>query len=79
MKTRYLSHPTGRVKALVKFREVSLTALHQDDAEAKLRVLEEAAASAQKMTSHLEADGKVAGFKERWTVVHECFKEWVAR
>ena len=63
----------------VKFREVSLTALHQDDAEAKLRVLEEAAASAQKMTSHLEADGKVAGFKERWTVVHECFKEWVAR
>ena len=56
-----------------------MTALHQDDAEAKLRVLEEAAASAQKMTSHLEADGKVAGFKERWTVVHECFKEWVAR
>ena len=26
-----------------------------------------------------EADVKVAGFKERWTVVHECFKEWVAR
>ena len=51
----------------------------QDEAEAKLRVLEEAAASAQKMTSHLEADGKVAGFKERWTVVHDCFKEWVAR
>jgi len=51
----------------------------QDDAEAKLRVLEEAAASAQKMTSHQEADVKVAAFKERWTVVHECFKEWVAR
>jgi len=51
----------------------------QDEAEAKLKVLEEAAASSQKMTSHQEADVKVAGFKERWTVVHECFKEWVAR
>ena len=26
-----------------------------------------------------EADVKVTAFKERWTVVHECFKEWVAR
>ena len=51
----------------------------QDEAEAKLKVLEEAAASSQRMTSHQEADVKVAGFKERWTVVHECFKEWVAR
>jgi len=51
----------------------------QDEAEAKLRVLEEAAASSQKMTSHQEADGKVVAFKERWTLVHECFKEWVAR
>jgi len=51
----------------------------QDEAEAKLRVLEDAAASSQKMTSHQEADVKVAAFKERWTVVHECFKEWVAR
>ena len=31
------------------------------------------------MTSHNEADIKVAAFKERWTKVHECFKEWVAR
>jgi len=51
----------------------------QDEAEAKLKVLEDAAASAQKMTSHQEADIKVVAFKERWTVVHECFKEWVAR
>ena len=51
----------------------------QDEAEAKLRVLEEAAAAAQKMTSHTEADVRVAGFKKRWLVVHECFKEWVAR
>ena len=42
-------------------------------------MLEEAAASSQKMTSHKEADEKVLGYKERWTVVHECFKEWVAR
>ena len=51
----------------------------QDEAEAKLRVLEEAASAAQKMTSHHEADIKVEGFKKRWTVVHECFQEWVAR
>merc|ERR1712055_659128 len=51
----------------------------QDEAEAKLRVLEEAATAAQKMTSHNEADIKVEGFKVRWVVVHECFKEWVAR
>ena len=31
------------------------------------------------MTSHKEADEKVHGFRERWTVVHECFMEWVAR
>ena len=42
-------------------------------------MLEDAAASAQKMTSHEEADLKVVAFRERWTVVHECFKEWVAR
>merc|ERR1711970_475624 len=47
--------------------------------EAKLRGLEEAATAAQKMTSHNEADIKVEGFKVRWVVVHECFKEWVAR
>merc|ERR1712106_133415 len=51
----------------------------QDEAEAKLKVLEDAAESSQKMTSHKEADQKVATFKSRWTVVHECFKEWVAR
>merc|ERR1719445_585694 len=51
----------------------------QDEAEAKLKVLEDAAASSQKMTSHKEADQKVAAFKSRWTVVHETFKEWVAR
>ena len=51
----------------------------QDNAEAKLKVLEDAAASSQKMTSHNEADQKVCAFRERWTVVHECFKEWVAR
>ena len=51
----------------------------QDKAEEKLKVLEAAANSSQKMTSHNEADQKVAAFKERWTVVHECFKEWVAR
>ena len=51
----------------------------QDNAEAKLKVLEDAAASSQKMTSHNEADQKVCAFRERWTIVHECFKEWVAR
>jgi hypothetical protein len=51
----------------------------QDNAEAKLKVLEDAASSSQKMTSHNEADHKVIAFRDRWTKVHECFKEWVAR
>merc|ERR1719239_574845 len=51
----------------------------QDDNLGGVLELEEAAAAAQKMTSHNEADIKVEGFKGRWTIVHECFKEWVAR
>lgn len=51
----------------------------QEECEARLKVLEEAAASAQRMTSHGDADGTVGAFKERWTAVHETSKEWVAR
>ena len=51
----------------------------QDECEAKLKVLEEAAASSQKMTYHQDADEQVARFKVRWTDVHETVKEWVAR
>merc|ERR1712098_679645 len=51
----------------------------QDEAEAKLKVLEEAAASSQKMTTHDDADKQVEAFKERWVSVHETTKEWVAR
>ena len=51
----------------------------QDECEAKLAVLEEAAASAQKMTYHQDADDQVEKFQVRWGCVHETAKEWVAR
>ena len=51
----------------------------QDECEAKLAVLEEAAASAQKMTYHQDADDQVGRFQVRWGCVHETAKEWVAR
>merc|ERR1719412_1844648 len=43
------------------------------------KILEEAAASAQKMTTHDDSDEKVQGYKERWVKAHEISKEWVAR
>merc|ERR1711881_728045 len=51
----------------------------QDECETKLKVLEEAACSASKMTTHDDADKQVEAFKERWVSVHETTKEWVAR
>lgn len=51
----------------------------QEECESRLKVLEEAAASAQKMTYHKDADEQVLKFKERWTCAHENTKEWVAR
>eukprot|EP00092_Neocalanus_flemingeri_P014314 GFUD01015435.1.p1 GENE.GFUD01015435.1~~GFUD01015435.1.p1 ORF type:complete len:646 (+),score=203.50 GFUD01015435.1:71-2008(+) len=51
----------------------------QEECEARLKLLEEAAASAQKMTYHQDADEQVTKFQERWTSVHETTKEWVAR
>ena len=41
--------------------------------------MEEAATSALKMTTHNDSDGKVEGYRERWSKVHEITKEWVAR
>ena len=38
----------------------------QDECEAKLKVLEEAASSSQKMTYHQDADEQVARFKVSW-------------
>jgi hypothetical protein len=51
----------------------------QDECETKLKILEEAACSASKMTTHDDADKQVVAFKERWVSVHETTKEWVAR
>jgi len=51
----------------------------QEECEAKLKILEEAASSAQKMTTHQDSDEKVEAYKERWVKVHEISKEWVAR
>jgi len=51
----------------------------QEECEAKLKILEEAAASAQKMTTHQDSDEKIGGYKDRWVKAHEISKEWVAR
>jgi len=51
----------------------------QEECEAKLKILEEAASSAKKMTTHNDSDEKVDGYKERWVKAHEISKEWVAR
>ena len=51
----------------------------QGDCENKLKILDEAASSAQKMTVHAEADVKVDALKTRWADVHNTTKEWVAR
>merc|ERR1719340_469512 len=51
----------------------------QEECESKIKILEEAATSALKMTTHNDSDGKVEGYRERWSKVHEITKEWVAR
>ena len=67
-------------KSLVEACEILGTSKNfQDECEAKIKILEEAAASAMKMTTHNDSDGKVDGYRERWTKVHEITKEWVAR
>merc|ERR1712029_466333 len=67
-------------KSLVEACEILGTSKNfQDECESKIKILEEAAASAMKMTAHNDSDGKVDGYRERWTKVHEITKEWVAR
>merc|ERR1719499_2569224 len=67
-------------KSLVEACEILGTSKNfQDECELKIKVLEDAAASAQKMTTHNDSDGKVDGYRERWTKVREISKEWVAR
>ena len=50
-----------------------------EESEKKFRILEAAAEAARNMTSYQEAELVVDGFRNEWTVVHECFKKWVAR
>merc|ERR1711894_817478 len=49
----------------------------QDECESKMKVLEEAAESAKKMSCHNEADDKVTVLKDQWAKVYETAKEWV--
>ncbi|TRY72301.1 hypothetical protein TCAL_11269 [Tigriopus californicus] len=51
----------------------------QAECETKLKILDEAAQSAQLMTIHAEADERVSAFKVRWDSVHDTAKDWVAR
>merc|ERR1719186_1655859 len=54
-------------KSLVEACEIlGSTKNFQEECEAKLKILEEAASSAQKMTTHADSDEKVEGYKERW-------------
>merc|ERR1711884_400644 len=67
-------------KSLVEACEILGTSKNfQDECELKIKVLEDAATSAMKMTAHKDSDGKVDGYRDRWTKVHEISKEWVAR
>jgi len=67
-------------KSLVEACEILGTSKNfQDECELKIKVLEDAATSAMKMTTHNDSDGKVDGYRDRWTKVHEISKEWVAR
>ena len=50
-----------------------------EESEKKFRILEAAAEAARNMTSYQEAELVVDGFRNEWTVVHECFQQWVAR
>merc|ERR1712241_1532114 len=49
----------------------------QDECESKMKVLEEAAESAKKMSCHNEADDKVTVLKGQWAKVYETAKEGV--
>merc|ERR1719499_2926526 len=65
-------------KSLVEACEILGTSKNfQDERELKIKVLEDAATSALKMTTHNDSDGKVEGYRERWSKVHEISKEWV--
>jgi len=67
-------------KSLIEACEIlGNTKNFQEECEARLKVLEEATSSAQKMTYHKDADEQVEKFQERWTSAHETTKEWVAR
>ena len=68
--------PSEEMRAAIASADVGDDVLDGDPA---VRRLEEAAASAMKMTTHNDSDGKVDGYRERWTKVHEITKEWVAR
>jgi len=51
----------------------------QDECVAKMKVLEEAEASAKKMSCHNDADDKVKELKTRWSQVKEVADEWVEK
>jgi len=54
-------------KSLVEACEILGTSKNfQDECELKIKVLEDAATSAMKMTTHNDSDGKVDGYRDRW-------------
>merc|ERR1719347_36174 len=51
----------------------------QEECEERLKLLDEAANSANKMTMHKDADEHIVKLKERWNGVYDTSKEWVAK
>merc|ERR1712038_2187740 len=73
-KTRGLQKPCTLVDACTTLGDCKN---FQDECESKMKVLEEAAASAGKMSCHNDADAKVTELKGRWAQVYGTAKEWV--
>lgn len=51
----------------------------KSQSEEMKHILEESNASAQKMTSHGDADAKYAAYKKRWEVIDETAKDWIGK
>merc|ERR1712241_817102 len=75
-RTKGLLKPTTLVDACTSLGDCKN---FQDECESKMKVLDEAAGSAKKMSCHNEADDKVQSLKGRWDKVYETAKEWVEK
>jgi len=71
-----LSSPTSLLGACNQLGEVKT---FQDECDKNLQVLDEAGASAKKMTFHQHADVTVSGYRARWQIVQNTSSVWLKR